>query len=198
MAAGTSASIRASAPCSDSSSISLCSRSSVVISPWCPRQRSRCPDSFAEVGVCPALGLACSHDQIARPSHPRMRRLRRRPPCGCHRRVHRPKGRDLGLRPLGSDAHRRRRPLRPAAESSAARLSPARERALALNWLIRMPLKGLRSQTSSVIAPRIWLCAGQSAALAGTGRNAPDGSRTRDLRLERPTLFGPPKGPVDH
>jgi hypothetical protein len=27
---------------------------------------------------------------------------------------------------------------------------------------------------------------------------APDGSRTRDLRLERPTLFGPPKGPVDH
>ena len=38
----------------------------------------------------------------------------------------------------------------------------------------------------------------QCAARPGTPRNAPDGSRTRDLRLERPTLFGPPKGPVDH
>ncbi len=31
-----------------------------------------------------------------------------------------------------------------------------------------------------------------------TKRNAPDRIRTGDLRLERPTLFGPPKGPVDH
>ena len=38
----------------------------------------------------------------------------------------------------------------------------------------------------------------QSTAPPGPQRNAPDGSRTRDLRLERPTLFGPPKGPVDH
>src|ERR1700735_852433 len=32
----------------------------------------------------------------------------------------------------------------------------------------------------------------------GTMRNAPDQIRTGDLRLERPTLFGPPEGPVDH
>jgi hypothetical protein len=32
----------------------------------------------------------------------------------------------------------------------------------------------------------------------GTPRNAPDQIRTGDLRLERPTLFGPPEGPVDH
>src|SRR5690348_17023086 len=29
-------------------------------------------------------------------------------------------------------------------------------------------------------------------------QNAPDQIRTGDLRLERPTLFGPPEGPVDH
>ena len=46
--------------------------------------------------------------------------------------------------------------------------------------------------------PKTWLCTAQCAAEPGTARNAPDGSRTRDLRLERPTLFGPPKGPVDH
>jgi hypothetical protein len=38
----------------------------------------------------------------------------------------------------------------------------------------------------------IWRCTGKSPALQGTAANAPDGSRTRDLRLERPTLFGPP------
>src|SRR5690348_4533105 len=42
------------------------------------------------------------------------------------------------------------------------------------------------------------LCRPNPPLLPGTPRNAPDGSRTRDLRLERPTLFGPPKGPVDH
>lgn len=39
---------------------------------------------------------------------------------------------------------------------------------------------------------------GQYEAQSGTPRNAPDRIRTGDLRLERPTLFGPPKGPVDH
>ena len=38
----------------------------------------------------------------------------------------------------------------------------------------------------------------RKTALSGTQRNAPDQIRTGDLRLERPTLFGPPEGPVDH
>jgi hypothetical protein len=42
------------------------------------------------------------------------------------------------------------------------------------------------------------LCNGKNPVFLGTLRNAPDENRTRDLRLERPTLFGPREGTVDH
>ena len=48
------------------------------------------------------------------------------------------------------------------------------------------------TERDSESEPKIWLHTGKNPAPQGTAANAPDGSRTRDLRLERPTLFGPP------
>jgi hypothetical protein len=62
----------------------------------------------------------------------------------------------------------------------------------------RLGIARKASEHDSESEPKIWLHTGKSPAPQGTAANAPDGSRTRDLRLERPTLFGPPKGPVDH
>ena len=50
----------------------------------------------------------------------------------------------------------------------------------------------------SLPKPTIWLHKRKRPARAGTLLHAPDENRTRDLRLERPTLFGPREGSVDH
>jgi transcriptional regulator with XRE-family HTH domain len=62
----------------------------------------------------------------------------------------------------------------------------------------RLGIARKATEPNSEAEPKIWLHTRKSPAPRGTATNAPDGSRTRDLRLERPTLFGPPKGPVDH
>jgi hypothetical protein len=57
-----------------------------------------------------------------------------------------------------------------------------------------------RSAEERVFGPKptIWLHKRKRPAMAGTPPHAPDENRTRDLRLERPTLFGPREGTVDH
>jgi hypothetical protein len=62
----------------------------------------------------------------------------------------------------------------------------------------RLGIAGKRAERLSTLQPSIWLHKRKRPALAGTPPHAPDENRTRDLRLERPTLFGPREGTVDH